>query len=227
MKLTKTILYDLIVRRVSENTLGYVFLKNNARHYYYFRRQSPYPKAEDMLIVSAYFRNGYLVCSQASVINKSRYYYGSLINRWKMLSNSATKQEVALGSSYYYFDHTPDSLALALDRLLMDLDSAGREFILYSDRRYLHPKFVHSMAFIDSLKMSGAEVEALLFAMRSRGDSGNETVRALQTLFDTIDTYDDSDPAMKNRWSNIYFVIEVLEHYLADVRERENPGRRR
>ena len=226
--LNKSLLHQKIISILSNNSLGYKFIKSNYR-YYYFSREADYKGATDLMTITVYFEKGEVSCFLQSHAYKAKtanfYFPSGFLYRYTFLLNS--KSDANLGSvSYgYYFQKNVDSLTSALQCILFDLDVKGKEFVDECDRRYSHPKFTKGMEFIKNLTVDKEEIRKS-FPNHHAGaywELNNETQTQLKLLFDAIDEVDKTDHYRGypgRLLNNSYFAYEFLNRYVYETEKK-------
>ncbi|GAB3517684.1 hypothetical protein [Emticicia fontis] len=157
--LSKGQLAETIKATLSLNIAGYVFVKSNGR-YYYFKRESPFPGAIDLMVICVYFTKGVISCElQSRLDQKIDKYVGGFFDRHTYLFNS--KSEVykqteldpsQVFDSSYRFKKSVKALKATLYVMLGDLFRQGRKFIIDCDKRYSEPKFLCALNFVEHLE---------------------------------------------------------------------------
>lgn len=157
LSLTKSQLAETIITTLSQNKLGYKFLKANGR-FYYFKRKAPNDAVTDMMIIYVYFRRGCISCNIQSGFDNKMALSGAFsgINRNAYIYNSQfdLTTEWKFGGPWmgdYCFSHSIGSLIHALHGLLDDLDVQGSILVKEFDERLIHPKFLCALGFIKQL----------------------------------------------------------------------------
>lgn len=165
--LSKSQLAETIISTLSQNILGYVFLKSDGR-YYYFKRKSPFPGAIDLMVICVYLRKGTITCQLQSRLDNTidKFSNGWFLYRQSYLYNS--KSELYKHLAYdpnriydweYRFKKSVKALKAALHVLLGDLLRKGRDFIIECDNRYSDPQFLCALSFIENLAIEEQQFE--------------------------------------------------------------------
>lgn len=172
--LTKSQLAETIKATLSLNKLGFVFLKSNAR-YYYFRRESTRSDAIYFLVVRAYFKRGVIDCELQLRLGETRIdarkhpYNYTLFNKKFPLYNSRSEHHKKTDTGYIYepnyvFKKSLKSLKTELQVALTDFNKRGKDFIIDCEKQFLQPKFLCAIDFMDNLEIDEDEFKKELTA---------------------------------------------------------------
>lgn len=226
--LTKLLLHQTIISTLSNNALGYKFIKSNYR-YYYFSREAGYKGATDLMTIIVYFEKGAVSCFLQSHAYKAKtadfYFPSGFLYRYTFLLNSKSHSQFGPTVWQYFFQKDVDSLTSALQCILFDLDVQGKEFVDECDRRYLHPKFTKGMEFIKNLTVDKEEIRKS-FPNHHAGaywELNHEIQTQLKLLFDAIDEVDKTDHYRGypgRLLDNSYFAYEFLNRYVYETEKK-------
>ena len=215
--LTKKALYEIVVSELLENKLGYRFIKSN-NHNYYFQRETIRPDAKDIMIISVYFKSGYINCELRSTVYKhdsKNIFSDGILNKQTFLFNSTALIKRGPEIWSYYFQNKENSLKSALNLILNDLDIKGREFVNNCDKRYSNPKFISGFAFINNLTTPKQDLIDI-FPKHFYGywfKLDNDKYNELESLFDSLDIRNQVGE-LENKWENGIYAYEFLDKYV-------------
>jgi hypothetical protein len=215
--LSKKELYETLISSLSQNTLGYKFIKSNNRHYY-FQRDAMREDAKDIMTISVYFKSGYINCELRSTLykhNSKDIFSDGILNRRTLLFNSKSTTKFGPEVWSYYFKKNEESLKSALNLILTDLDTKGREFVDDCDKRYFNSKFLSGLEFINNLITPKQDL-INIFPKHFHGywfKLNNDKYKELKSLFDSLDKNNQVEE-LKNKWENSIYAYEFFDKYV-------------